>query len=85
MKEKGFHDEPREFGTLIALMISELTEALEADRRGEGWDRVTEELGDCCLRIFDFCGMMNFNLEKSILEKMEYNKTRSYKHGNKAY
>ena len=29
---KGFYDEPKQFGTLMALITSELSEALEADR-----------------------------------------------------
>lgn len=33
-KEKGWWDEPREFGTLLALCHSELSEALEAVRDG---------------------------------------------------
>jgi hypothetical protein len=69
----------------IGQVITSKSEAMEADRRGEGWDRVTEELADTCIRIFDLCGSMNLNLEKAILEKMEYNKTREYKHGGKSY
>ncbi len=33
-KEKGFWDEKREIGTLLMLIVSELSEALEADRKG---------------------------------------------------
>ncbi len=33
-KEKGFYDEPKNTGEMIALMHSELSEALEADRKG---------------------------------------------------
>lgn len=33
-KQRGFHDKPIEFGTIIALIHSELSEALEADRKG---------------------------------------------------
>jgi NTP pyrophosphatase (non-canonical NTP hydrolase) len=84
-KEKGWHTEPREMGTILCLIHGEVSEAMEADRRGEGWDRVTEELADVCIRIFDLCGSMNLNLEKAIMEKMEYNRHRSYKHGGKAY
>jgi NTP pyrophosphatase (non-canonical NTP hydrolase) len=83
--EKGWHTEFREMGTILCLIHGEVSEAMEADRRGEGWDRVTEELADVCIRIFDLCGSMNLNLEKAIMEKMEYNKTRSYKHGGKSY
>mgnify|MGYP001270407697 CR=1 FL=1 len=32
-KEKGFWDKPRETGTLLMLIVSELSEALEADRK----------------------------------------------------
>ncbi len=39
--DKGFYDEPRNFGELIALCHSELSEALEAHRHGrtcpKGW------------------------------------------------
>jgi NTP pyrophosphatase (non-canonical NTP hydrolase) len=83
-KSKGWHDEPREMGTLLALIHSEVSEALEADRKG--WhDNFTEELADICIRVFDLCGSLNIDLEKAILEKMEYNKGRTYKHGGKAY
>ena len=34
-KAKGFWSEPREIGTLLMLMVSELSEALEADRHGQ--------------------------------------------------
>jgi len=32
-KEKGFYDKPREIGTMLMLIVSELSEALEADRK----------------------------------------------------
>lgn len=32
-KEAGWHDEPREVGTLLMLVVSELAEAMEADRK----------------------------------------------------
>lgn len=34
-KSKGFWDEPREIGTKLMLIVSELSEALEADRNGK--------------------------------------------------
>lgn len=33
-KDRGFWDSPREIGTLLMLVNSELAEALEADRKG---------------------------------------------------
>jgi NTP pyrophosphatase (non-canonical NTP hydrolase) len=84
-KSKGWHEQPREMGTILCLIHGEVSEAMEADRRGEGRDRVTEELADVCIRIFDLCGSMNLDLEKAIKEKMEFNKSRPYKHGGKSY
>ncbi len=37
-KAKGFWDEPKETGTLLMLMVSELSEALEADRKPKNED-----------------------------------------------
>jgi len=33
--EKGFYEKPREIGTLLMLIVSELAEALEADRKNK--------------------------------------------------
>lgn len=83
-KSKGWHDEPRETGTLLALIHSEVSEALEADRKGDQ-ENFKEELADVCIRIFDLCGSRGIDLESAILAKMEKNKGRSYRHGGKAY
>jgi NTP pyrophosphatase (non-canonical NTP hydrolase) len=83
-KSKGWHDEPSEMGTMLALIHSEVSEALEADRKGNP-EHFAEELADVCIRIFDLCGLKNIDLESAISKKMEFNKTRTYKHGGKAY
>ncbi|MCV9884721.1 MazG nucleotide pyrophosphohydrolase domain-containing protein [Metabacillus halosaccharovorans] len=83
-KEKGWHDQEVETGTLLALIHSEVSEALEADRNGDS-ENFTEELADVCIRIFDLCGSKGIDLEKAILQKMERNKKRPYRHGGKAY
>lgn len=81
---KGWHDKKRETGTLLALIHSEVSEALEADRKGNA-ENFAEELADVCIRIFDLCGSKNIDLEQAILNKMEFNKGRPHMHGNKAY
>jgi len=83
-KEKGWHDAPIETGTSLALIHSEVSEALEADRKGNQ-ENFKEELADICIRVFNLCGSRGIDLENEILTKMEKNKDRSYKHGGKAY
>lgn len=41
------------------------------------------ELADCIIRILDWCGKKNIDIEKIINIKHEYNKLRPYKHGGK--
>ena len=81
----GWNKRIEEFGTRVALIHTELSEAIEADRRMEGKDRITEELADACIRIFNVCGLYGFKLEKAINEKMEKNKNRSYLKEGKVY
>ena len=95
-KDHGWHDSTRTIGDLICLMHSELSEALEEHRNGHSPSEVyfnddkpnkpegiPVELADCIIRIFDFCGLHDINLEAVLKQKMEYNRTRPYRHGNK--
>lgn len=41
------------------------------------------ELADCVIRIFDYCGRQGIDIEAAIIEKMEYNESRPYRHGGK--
>ena len=81
--KKGWWDNPREFGTSIALIHSELSEALEGDRK-ETMDNhlphrktVEVELADAFIRLFDLCGRLNLDIGGAIAEKFEYNKHRA--------
>lgn len=83
-KSKGWHEEKRETGTILALIHSEVSEALEADREGDT-KNFAEELADVVIRVFDLCGSRKIDLGKEIEKKMAKNEKREYKHGGKAY
>jgi NTP pyrophosphatase (non-canonical NTP hydrolase) len=79
----GWWDNPREEGTLIALMHSELSEAMEAVRKDMMDDHLPQykgvgvELADCVIRIFDYCGKNKIPLELIMQDKMKYNARRA--------
>ena len=79
-KDKGFWDNPRETGTLLALIHSEASEALEADRNGDR-DNFEEELADILIRVADLAGGKGIDLESAVTNKIARNFQRSYKHG----
>jgi hypothetical protein len=82
-KAMGWHDKPREIGTLIALCHSELSEALEGARKDLFDDHLPHrkmlevELGDCIIRILDMAGALNLDVAGAIAEKHEYNANRA--------
>lgn len=46
-------------------------------------DTFEDEIADTVIRIFDMCEGFGIDLEAHIVAKLEYNKTRPYKHGKK--
>lgn len=81
-KEAGWHDTPREDGTFIALIHSEISEAMEGLRKDLMDDHLPHrkmaevELTDALIRICDFAEFKGYDLSNTALEKIDYNKNR---------
>lgn len=91
-REKGWWDKERNDGEMIALMHSELSEALEALRHGNQPDShipaftgVEAEMADVIIRIMDFGEARGHRIAEAIEAKIAYNKTRPHKHGGKKF
>lgn len=126
--EKGWWEDPsRNFGELMALIHSEVSEALEAYRDGDDINDiayeypdlyevvndsgetvkivgaqeestlqtedgeivlgkpvgVASELADVIIRILDVAEGLNIPVTQALIEKHQYNQTRSYRHNGK--
>lgn len=72
----------RNKGEAIALMHSELSEALEGERKGLMDEKLPHrpaaevEFADTLIRIFDYCHAFGYDLEGAFQEKMKYNSVR---------
>ena len=87
----GWWDKEREIPEIIALCHSELSEALEEYRNGKPFyyekdgkpEGVAVEMIDCIIRILDWAGHEDLDVDDILQWKMEYNKNRPYRHGGK--
>jgi NTP pyrophosphatase (non-canonical NTP hydrolase) len=97
--KKGWHDlhdgnDPQTFPTLLCLVHSEVSEALEDYRMGlsitvqqanaDGKPYgIPSELADILIRVMDICGLYGIDIDRAVREKLQYNETRPYRHGGK--
>jgi NTP pyrophosphatase (non-canonical NTP hydrolase) len=89
-KNKGWWKGDRNEYELIALMHSELSEAVEGLRHGNPpsdhipeYSAVEEELADVIIRIMDCAVAHNYRVAEALTAKVTYNQTRDYRHGGK--
>ncbi len=73
----------REKGTLLMLIVSEIAEAMEGERKRLMDDKLPHrlmaevELADALIRIFDYAGAFGYDLEGAYQEKRAYNAQRA--------
>ena len=97
-EEHGWHGENDTIPVKLLMIHSEVSEALEEYRNTPPESEVSYlyysvdsdkpegfgiELADIVIRVLDLAEMLGIDLTDLILTKMEYNKSRPYRHGNK--
>lgn len=94
-KEHGFWDPANgpdnvSVPTKLCLIHSEVSEALEAYRKGNPpsekcpeHSQIAEELADLFIRGMDLAEHLRIDLGRAILAKAEYNRGRPHLHGGK--
>lgn len=84
-EDSGFHEgeewgDSRSRAKILALIHSEVSEALEADREGDE-EEYAEELADIVIRVLDHAETEGIDLTQEIESKFEKNRQREFKHG----
>lgn len=75
-------DNPMCFSQKLMLVVSELAEAMEGDRKNLMDDKLPHrpmrevELADAVIRIFDLAGAYNMDLGGAVSEKLAFNAKR---------
>lgn len=89
-KEKGFWPEEVDdifIAKQCMMIVSEVTELMEAIRKDKGEKEIALETADILIRTLDLydglvmSGYTTVSLDHALQEKMGYNKTRPEKHG----
>lgn len=89
--EKGFWDKDSDQNRLSKLMlvVTELAEAAEGYRKPGLSDKIPpysiqeEEIADAIIRLMDLAESDGMRIGAAIIDKLQYNTSRTYRHGGK--
>jgi NTP pyrophosphatase (non-canonical NTP hydrolase) len=90
--DKCDKDDPSTFPMLLARLHAEVSEAFEAYQRGANpryYDLgptpggIPTELADVLIMTMSICGLYSIDIDRAVKEKLQYNESRSYRHGGK--
>ena len=95
-EDHGWHGDDDSVPVKLALIHSEVSEALEEYRKDDITGREIYynpgnlkpegfgiELADVVIRVLDLAESLGINMEECLEVKMKYNDTRPYRHGGK--
>lgn len=85
---------PRNVPEMLALIHSEVSEAMEEYRKNEDWSSVKHaygnkpegfwiEMADVIIRVLDLAERYGVSMAEMVAIKNDYNETRPYRHGGK--
>lgn len=75
-------EDPYRIPASLALLTSEVSEALEGFRMND-YENFVEELADVQIRLLDTAGGLGIDLDEAVAKKLERNRSRGFRHGGK--
>jgi len=87
-KEKGWYEKELTVPHSFMMVVDEICEAMQEFRKNGKTEEFTIELADVFIRLFDFMGYHEISgndIMDQIHKKMEKNKERPYRHGDKPF
>lgn len=79
---ENWHDNKYKIPAVLALVTSEVSEALEAFRKNDR-ENFDEEIADVVIRCLDLCGGLGIDIDGEVARKLEKNRKRGFRHGGK--
>lgn len=81
-KPTDWFDTEYKIPAVLALITSEVSEALEAYRHRDR-ENFDEEIADVVIRCLDLAGGLEIDIDEEVRKKLEKNRERGFRHGGK--